>query len=93
MRRSHANDERIVLTSDDADLVIHATSAPMPDIGTPRTDVAIKPFFTVVALDLALDEVDAAGGTRMPGDWSGPGFTVCNACDPEGNIVQLRAFA
>lgn len=93
MRRVHANAERIVLSSDDADLVIHATTAPMPALATPRTDVAIKPFFTVVDLDRAHVDVVAAGGAVLPADWSGPGFRVCNACDPEGNIVQLRAFA
>lgn len=93
MRRLHADRERIVLASDDAHLVVHAAFAPMSDPGAPRADAAFKPFFTVNDLDHALTDVAALGGIGLPGRWSGPGFEVCNACDPEGNIIQLRAFA
>lgn len=92
MRRVHADAERIVLASDDADLVIHAPPAPMPVDAAPRLLAAFKPFFTVEDLDAALIDIEARGGASLPGRWSGPGFTVCNACDPEGNIIQLRAF-
>lgn len=93
MQRVHATSERIVLASADADLVVHVPSGPLPNDSAPRPGAAFKPFFSVADLDAALAEVDAAGGAGLPGRWSGPGFTVCNACDPEGNIVQLRAFA
>lgn len=93
MNRVHADADRIVLASADADLVIHVPPAARPVHEAPRLLAAFKPFFTVDDLDTALRDVEAGGGARQPGRWSGAGFTVCNACDPEGNIIQLRAFA
>ena len=92
MRRLHADADRIVLASDDADLVVHTPPAPMAPGNAPRLAAAFKPFFTVADLDLTLEGIDASGGVVLPGRWSGAGFTVCNVGDPEGNILQLRAF-
>jgi predicted enzyme related to lactoylglutathione lyase len=33
------------------------------------------------------------GGEVFTEPWEGPGFRVCNACDPEGNIFQVRESA
>lgn len=32
----------------------------------------------------------ALGGEVLPEQWTGPGFDVQNAVDPEGNIFQVR---
>jgi uncharacterized damage-inducible protein DinB len=34
-----------------------------------------------------------AGGEVFAENWQGPGFTVCNGMDPEGNVFQVREFA
>ena len=44
-----------------------------------------------------LDQCDAVGfalgalgGQLFDERWQGPGFVVCNAMDPEGNVFQVR---
>ena len=39
---------------------------------------------------LALEGLAAHGGQLWEQSWLGPGFRVCNAMDPEGNLFQLR---
>lgn len=93
--RSQSN-ELIVLENGDIQLLIHAIPAPYADqveVTRPpelRETGAIKLFFTVPSLAWA--EVRAAdlGGGLSSQQWSGPGFVVRNAFDPEGNILQLR---
>lgn len=55
-----------------------------------RDDAAFKFFFTIPSIDRAQDAAVEHGGHILPDRWQGPGFVACNACDPEGNIVQLR---
>ena len=56
----------------------------------PRTEQAIKPFFTVENLESALTLVERLGGRLCGPIWTGPGMNVRNVCDPEGNILHLR---
>ena len=42
-------------------------------------------------LTLGIDAV-ALGGLVVGPVWDAPGLITRNVCDPEGNIVQLRAF-
>lgn len=92
------SDELIVQENADIQLLLHAIPAPYAEqvvITTPpqlREQGAIKLFFTVPSL--AWTEAKAAdlGGGLLPQQWSGPGFVVRNAFDPEGNILQLREF-
>jgi predicted enzyme related to lactoylglutathione lyase len=90
-----ASPERIILESPDLQLIIHALP---PEIATTVT-VATPPephlmplrlFFTVPALAAAKSVLEPLGGRVFPQRWPGPGITVCNAMDPEGNILQLR---
>lgn len=87
-----------VIASDRTELVIHGVpeqlSAPAV-AGTapvPREDTAIKPFFVVQSLAKARDMAPLLGGYVFPPDreFASRRFRACNACDPEGNIVQFR---
>lgn len=90
--------EHRVLESADIQLVVHAIPPGYAEGVTvdvppaPRTEQAIKPFFTVTSLALAETRAAALGGFIYGPQWEGPGFIVRNACDPEGNIIQLREF-
>lgn len=91
-----ADDDHRVIENADQQLVLHAMLAPLaaevvletPPV--PRTEQAIKPFFTVASLARAEAEAVHLGGFVFGPTWDGPGFVARNACDPEGNIVQLR---
>ncbi|MFO0775272.1 MAG: VOC family protein [Nitrospiraceae bacterium] len=95
----HADNEHRVLQSPDVQLIIHA----IPDshsnsivIDVPpvaRENQAIKPFFTVANLTVAVRIAEECGGRVLGPDWPGPGMQIRNVCDPEGNIVHLRAIA
>lgn len=92
------SEQLIVLENGDIQLLVHAI--PEPYIGlvvvtTPpalREQGAIKLFFTVPSLAWAEAKAADLGGGLLPQQWSGPGFVVRNAFDPEGNILQLREF-
>jgi len=91
-----ADAEHVVAENNNIQLVLHAmpahrvadvTIASPPE---PREEQAIKPFFTVASLAAAEQQAQELGGFVFGPTWEGPGFTVRNACDPEGNIIQLR---
>ncbi|WP_455205902.1 VOC family protein [Kaarinaea lacus] len=98
MSRIHKTDELIVLQSQDIQLLVHK----MPEqiakdivISTPpekRENTALKFFFTVPNLTEARSIASSLGGEIFNENWSGPGFIVCNAIDPEGNVFQVREF-
>jgi len=91
-----ADEVHRVLQSPDVQLVIHAIpeaysrSIVIETPPVPREEQAIKPFFTVDDLAAAEALVVSCGGKVWGPPWAGPGMTVRNACDPEGNIVHLR---
>lgn len=90
------SDDLIVLDNGDIQLVIHAipeSYAEQVQITRPpelRDAGAIKLFFTVPSLAWAEARAADLGGGLQPQQWSGPGFVLRNAFDPEGNILQLR---
>lgn len=96
MIRAHATPQMIVLRSPDLQMVVHAMPperAAQVSIATPpvpRDDAAFKFFHTVPSLVQAGETASALGGAVWPEQYRGPGFIVCNAVDPEGNIFQLR---
>jgi catechol 2,3-dioxygenase-like lactoylglutathione lyase family enzyme len=96
MTRVHASDDLVVLQSPDIQLVLHAIPRHIADEividvpPQPREDAALKFFFTVPSLDAARAMAPGLGGAVMAEAWRGAGFVACNACDPEGNIFQLR---
>lgn len=96
MTRLHAAADLIVLQSADIQLVVHAIPAHIAAdivITSPpqkREDTALKFYFTVPSIDAARVRAATLGGEVYTENWQGPGFVVCNACDPEGNVFQVR---
>lgn len=96
MMEGHRTEQMIVLRSPDWQIIVHAMP---PDIAAQvvvasppqlRDNAAIKFFCTVPSLAAAQEEAAGLGGQVFPEQWQGPGFVVRNACDPEGNIFQIR---
>ena len=91
-----ASPEREVLASPDFQLIVVAIPPaelaalpPVPAPVVPRP-AAVKLFFTVPSLAAAGATAAELGGAVFGPEWSGPGFRARNACDPEGNVFQLR---
>lgn len=90
------DEQLVVLENSDIQLLIHAI--PEPYVGQVvikrppelREEGAIKLFFTVSSLAWAEAKAADLGGGLLSQQWTGPGFVVRNAFDPEGNILQLR---
>ncbi len=99
MERRASSDELIVIESPDIQLLVHAIPPHIADsivITSPpqrREDTALKFFFTVPSLAEARATAASLGGEVFSENWQGPGFIVCNAMDPEGNVFQLRESA
>ncbi|MCW1984285.1 putative enzyme related to lactoylglutathione lyase [Xanthomonas arboricola] len=99
MSRVHTGPDLVVLRSADIQLTLHAIPAEIAasiSISSPpekREDAALKFFFTVPSIAEAAAKAAALGGEVLPEQWQGPGFRVCNAVDPEGNIFQVRESA
>lgn len=98
--RVHASPELIVLGLPDTDLqlVIHpippqiAATITITSPPERREDTALKFFFTVESLEVARETAARFGGAVDTLTWPGSSFVLCNGCDPEGNLFQLRAF-
>lgn len=99
MTSAHRTDQMVVLRSPDLQLIVHAmppqVAAQVVVTSPPqlRDGAAIKFFCTVPSLSAAQESAHALGGLILPEQWQGPGFVVRNACDPEGNIFQVRQDA
>ena len=95
MRRLFADAGHVVLESPDCQLLIQAAS-PQSETASatsplaPRDRAAIKLFFTVPSLAHAGATARALGGDLYAQTYAGPGFTVRNGSDPEGNVFHLR---
>ena len=93
------SEDMVVLEQHGLQLVVHAIPADIAaqvDIQTPpvkRDNTAIKFFVAVPSIDQARQQAAALGGAVFEENWTGPGFLVCNAMDPEGNVFQVREFA
>jgi predicted enzyme related to lactoylglutathione lyase len=70
-----------------SDTPIHTAEPP-----TPNAKAALKPVFFVHSLASVRMIVSAHGGSMEPRDkeWSFNGVAVCDATDPEGNVIQFR---
>jgi predicted enzyme related to lactoylglutathione lyase len=99
MAELHGNADLKVLASPDLQLVIHAIPEPIAasiTVTKPpvrRENAAIKFFHTVPSIEQARAEASALGGEVFAERYAGPGFVVCNAMDPEGNVFQVRESA
>lgn len=96
MSTIHKTEDLTVLESPDIQLLVHKIPSQISrdiDITSPpqkRENTALKFFFTVPSLDSARTNARDLGGDVFNENWSGPGFVVCNAMDPEGNVFQVR---
>ena len=94
----HEVDDHVVLESETHELVIvaiPAATAARIVITTPparRENTAFKLSFRVESLAQARETARAAGGELNPPakEWDFQGMRVCDGCDPEGNMIQLR---
>ena len=94
----HEVDDHVVLESETYELVIvaiPAATAARIVITTPparRENTAFKLSFRVESLAQARETARAAGGELNPPakEWDFQGMRVCDGCDPEGNMIQVR---
>lgn len=95
LSRIHESQEIVVLESHDIQLLIHripADRAANITINTPPQPrrSALRFFFTVPRVATARSAARKAGGDVLFDQWTGPGFVVCDAIDPEGNVFHIR---
>ena len=99
MTRLHETQDLIVLESPDIQLLVHripphiAAGITVDSPPRKREDTALKFFFTVPSIAGARAAAATMGGAVFDENWRGPGFVVCNAMDPEGNVFQVREQA
>jgi predicted enzyme related to lactoylglutathione lyase len=99
MSQAHASEDIVVLNSPDIQLIVHAIPPAIAETITitippeRREDSAMKFFFTVPSIATAAAIAANLGGEVFPEQWSGRGFHVRNAVDPEGNVFQVRECA
>ena len=101
LSEANRDDDHILLESPGFQLVVHripdhpvaVRSAAEP--AARRATAAFKPVFFVQSLGSVRTIVSAHGGTMEPRDqeWSFNGVMVCDAVDPEGNVIQFREAA
>jgi catechol 2,3-dioxygenase-like lactoylglutathione lyase family enzyme len=92
------DDDHILLESAGFQLVVHripgqpARVTQPAEPSTRRATAAFKPVFFVRSLESVRTIVSAHGGTMEPRamEWSFKGVAVCDADDPEGNVIQFR---
>jgi catechol 2,3-dioxygenase-like lactoylglutathione lyase family enzyme len=87
-----------VLRDEAFELVLVATREARSRLVTPvaaRTITALKPVFAIDDLEAARARLHQLGGEVDPPErvWTFREHLVCDALDPEGNIVQLRSVA
>ena len=94
----HEVADHVVLESETYELVIvaiPAATAARIVIATPpvrRENTAFKLSFAVESLAAARVAAQEAGGElNAPAkEWAFQGMRVCDGCDPEGNMIQMR---
>ncbi len=95
---AHHDDDHVVLESTGFQLVVHRIadgSDASIEITVPpvrRATAAFKPVFFVPRIASVRVVAEAHGGVMNPADqeWSFDGVMVCDALDPEGNVIQFR---
>jgi predicted enzyme related to lactoylglutathione lyase len=99
MSRAHDSPELVVLESPETQLALHAIPAKIAasiSITIPparREQSALKPFFAIESISAARIAAAQLGGEVFEDAFNTRGFSACNACDPEGNIFQVRENA
>lgn len=96
LERRAADAHYVTLGAGDFELVVHAIptrlAAQIVSKSPPerREATPIKLFFRVASLSQAAHAIAAGGGELLAHGFEGDGFRVRDACDPEGNVFQLR---
>lgn len=98
LTEANRDTDHILLESPGFQLVVHripGTGAPAADMAsaTSRRAAAFKPVFFVPDIARLRVAVEKQGGVMEPPDkeWFFDGARVCDALDPEGNVIQFRA--
>jgi len=91
---SEHDESYALLTIDEFELVLLETEISKKSTGLnkPREDTPIKPtFFVDMPLEMIQRMIEEKNGfVYEPKGWLFGGRKVCDACDCEGNIFQLR---
>ena len=98
LRESHRGDDHILLESPGFQLVVHripehaAAGLTFSEPPVRRASAAFKPVFFVQSLADLRAVANAHGGAMEPmeKEWSFNGMVVCDALDPDGNVIQFR---
>ena len=94
----HRDDDHILLESPSFQLVVHRipghpkTPTELADQPVRRAGASFKPVFFVGSLGNVREIAAAHGGTMdaPEKEWSFNGVAVCDAIDPDGNVIQFR---
>ena len=94
----HRDGDHILLESPSFQLVVHrtpghSTTTPEPaEQPVRRAGASFKPVFFVGSLASVREIATAHGGTMEAPEkaWSFNGVAVCDAIDPDGNVIQFR---
>jgi predicted enzyme related to lactoylglutathione lyase len=97
-RRRHTATDHVVLTSGSYELIVHALpvdvakSIILDSPITVREDCCLKLVFAVDSISNARKVAAKLGGLVNARDreWQYQRETVCDGCDPEGNVIQFR---
>jgi len=98
LREANRDTDHILLESPGFQLVVHrltehmAKTVETSETPVRRASAAFKPVFFVSNLTSVRTEAEVHGGIVEPKDkeWSFNGTVVCDALDPEGNVIQFR---
>jgi catechol 2,3-dioxygenase-like lactoylglutathione lyase family enzyme len=101
LSEANRDDDHILLESPGFQLVVHripgrsATTTETDERHGRRASAAFKPVFFVHSLASVRTLAKARGGAMEPREkeWSFNGVPVCDAVDPEGNVIQFREVA
>lgn len=93
----HVTNDLAVIDIPDGQLIIHVLPPEIAEQVEPACaeeprPTAVKAFVTVQSMAHAEAVTGQLGGRVFPQRWQGAGFVIANACDPEGNMLQLREF-
>ena len=98
LREASRDGDHILLESPGFQLVVHRIPEHAAASVTPsrprerRASASFKPVFFVQSLARVRARAKSLGGFMEPSDkeWTFNGAVVCDAVDPEGNVVQFR---
>jgi extradiol dioxygenase family protein len=98
LSETNRDDDHILLESPGFQLVVHRipghaiTASEVVESPARRAAAAFKPVFFVHNLESVRSIAHAHGGAMEPREkeWSFNGILVCDALDPEGNVIQFR---